>query len=79
MDEKRRKVSHNESLSKSHVKKKKEKVKNDFFLSQLGDEELVQPIISNEKNKQGRRETLKESLITLQQLNRNAHTTHTSP
>lgn len=43
---------------------------NGLFLSMLGDEELVQPILSTQKEKKGQIQSLKESLHILEDLNR---------
>ena len=74
VDEKRRKVAHQRqteysasstklgaSLSQSQRQsssKKKERLANELFLSSLGDQELVQPLISESKNKKGKKQTL---------------------
>ena len=41
---------------------------NDLFLSMLGDEALIQPILSNQKDKKGHRQSLHESLQTLERI-----------
>ena len=77
VDAKRRKGLVN-SLTKDK-NKKSEKVMNDLFLSSLGDEEVVQPILSSQKKKKGQRQSLQESLHTLKRLNRMAQTQPSSP
>ena len=77
VDAKRRKGLVN-SLTKDKSKKS-EKVMNDLFLSSLGDEEVVQPVLSGQKKKKGQRQTLQESLHTLNHLNRIAQTQPSSP
>lgn len=50
------------------MKRKRGKVMNDLFLSMLGDEAVVQPILSNQKDKKGQRQSLRESLQTLERI-----------
>ena len=53
VDAKRRKGLVN-SLTKDK-NKKSEKVMNDLFLSSLGEEEIVQPILSSQKKRKGKK------------------------
>ena len=41
---------------------------NAHFLSMLGDEALIQPILSNQKDKKGHKQSLRESLQTLERI-----------
>ena len=50
-----------------------------MFLSTLGDDDIVQPILSSQKKQKGRRETLKESLHTLENLKYIAQSQPVSP
>eukprot|EP00354_Favella_ehrenbergii_P000594 CAMPEP_0170451424 /NCGR_PEP_ID=MMETSP0123-20130129/671_1 /TAXON_ID=182087 /ORGANISM="Favella ehrenbergii, Strain Fehren 1" /LENGTH=48 /DNA_ID= /DNA_START= /DNA_END= /DNA_ORIENTATION= len=45
--------------------KKHDRTANDFFLNSIGDKSVVEPFLSNTKNKKGEKETLQESLLTL--------------
>jgi len=69
VDEKRRRVEQNQTMTKDK-KGKKDRVVNDLFLSSLGDSVIVEPLISEAKNRKGEKQTLQESLHTLQNLNR---------
>ena len=65
--QKRRQTTTSSQMS-SGMKQKRGKVMNDLFLSMLGDEALVQPILSNQKDKKGQRQSLRESLQTLERI-----------
>ena len=81
VEEKRRRVNKQKpDQSTSQEPRSVERAANDFFLCSIGEKSIVEPFLSNSKNKgNGEKETLQESLQTLQNLSRLALTQPPSP